>query len=205
MLKKFIIACVRMMKINLIIKHANETENISRCNKQVVNNGARFYGEAKVDNFSKDPFNIVIGEGTNIRGELCVFKYGGKIVIGNNVYIGELSKIRSGENILIGNNVLISHNVNITDTNAHEIDHMERAEGYVSLIKNGHTPTKGSIQTAPVIINDYVWINFNAVILKGVTIGRGAIIAAGAVVTKDVPPFTVVGGNPASVIKYLDK
>ncbi|NVO02172.1 MAG: hypothetical protein HXX09_05670 [Bacteroidetes bacterium] len=69
--------------------------------------------------------------------------------------------------------------------------------------KAGIRKEKENIITAPIIINDFVWINFNAIILKGVTIGEGAIIAAGAVVTKDVPPFTLVGGNPARVIKQL--
>jgi acetyltransferase-like isoleucine patch superfamily enzyme len=205
MLKKIIVSIVRFTRIHLLIKYANDAENQGECNRKVINKGGRFHAEAKVDNFSNDPNNIIVGNGTHIRGELCVFKYGGKITIGDNVYIGEISKIRSGENICIGDNVLISHNVNIVDTNAHEIDHLERAEGYINLIKHGHTPVKGSVQTAPVVINDYVWINFNAVILKGVTIGKGAVVAAGAVVTKDVPPFAMVGGNPARVIKYLNE
>ncbi len=204
MLKKFIINAIRFTKIHLFIKDAIDKDNAIDCNKNVINNGSKFYPEAKVNNFSKNPNNIVLGEGTNIRGELCVFKFGGKITIGNNVYVGELSKIRSAESIFIGDNVLISHNVNIVDTTAHEINHLERAEGYINSIKYGHPSTKGSVQTAPIVINDYVWINFNATILKGVTIGEGAIIAAGAVVTKDVLPFTMVGGNPAKQIKHLN-
>lgn len=53
----------------------------------------------------------------------------------------------------------------------------------------------------PVIINDNVWIGMNAIILPGVTIGKGAVIAAGSVVTKDVPPYSLVGGNPAKIIR----
>ena len=59
------------------------------------------------------------------------------------------------------------------------------------------------IQSAPVVIEDQVRIGFNVAILKGVTIGKGAIIEAGSVVTKDVEPFTVVAGNPAKIIKRL--
>ena len=62
---------------------------------------------------------------------------------------------------------------------------------------------RGNIITAKIVINDYAWINFNSIILKGVTIGEGAIVAAGAVVTQDVPPFTLVAGNPAKVVKKL--
>ena len=57
------------------------------------------------------------------------------------------------------------------------------------------------VKIAPVDIEDDVWIGFNAIILKGVTIGRGAVVAAGSVVTKNVAPFTVVGGNPARLIR----
>jgi acetyltransferase-like isoleucine patch superfamily enzyme len=81
---------------------------------------------------------------------------------------------------------------------------LERADRYIELITKGYPTDKASIQTAPIIIEDYAWISFNATILKGVTVGKGAIVAAGAVVTKDVPPFTLVAGNPAVVIKTLD-
>ena len=58
------------------------------------------------------------------------------------------------------------------------------------------------VENAQIIIQDNVWIGFNSIVLKGVTIGEGAVVAAGSVVTKDVPPFAVVGGNPAKIIKY---
>jgi acetyltransferase-like isoleucine patch superfamily enzyme len=160
---------------------------------------------AKIFNLANSPEKIVIGENTVIDGELLVFRYGGNIIIGNNCYIGINSRIWSGDEIIIGNDVLISHNVNIMDTNSHEIDYIERAESYKKLLKEGRHPLeKGSILTAPIKIEDNVWINFNAIILKGVTIGKGAIIAAGSIVTKDVPEFSMVAGNPAKVIKKLN-
>ena len=61
------------------------------------------------------------------------------------------------------------------------------------------------VKIAPVRIGDKAWIGFNAIILKGVTVGEGAIVAAGAVVTKDVPPYTIVAGNPARVIRTLSE
>jgi acetyltransferase-like isoleucine patch superfamily enzyme len=64
------------------------------------------------------------------------------------------------------------------------------------------TPTQ--VISAPVVIEDDAWIGFKAIILKGVSVGRGAIVASGAVVTKDVEPWTVVAGNPAQVIKILE-
>jgi acetyltransferase-like isoleucine patch superfamily enzyme len=93
--------------------------------------------------------------------------------------------------------------VNIIDSDSHEIDHLERAKGFSDLIQNGHARVKGSIKTAPIVIGDYAWISYNASILKGVTIGKGAIVAAGSVVTKDVADFTVVAGNPAVFVKAI--
>ena len=99
--------------------------------------------------------------------------------------------------------MLISHNVNIIDTNSHELDAVERSERYKSLLLDGPWTTKGSIMSDPIEIHDYAWISFGAVILKGVIIGEGAIVAAGAVVVNDVPPYSVVVGNPARVVKKL--
>ncbi len=60
------------------------------------------------------------------------------------------------------------------------------------------------VAMAPVRIEDKVWIGFNAIVLKGVTVGTGSVVAAGAIVTRDVPPWTVVAGAPARVVKELE-
>lgn len=176
-----------------------------RRNSELVQRGegTNFYEESTVFNYQNNPQKIRIGKNSHIRGELLLFNYGGEIIIGNNVFIGAGSKIWSGEQITIGDSVLISHNVNISDTTAHEPDYLERATGFRDLINKGHPNEKGSIQTIPIHIGDYAWINFNSIILKGVTIGKGAIVAAGSVVTRDVPDFVLVAGNPAAVVKQL--
>jgi maltose O-acetyltransferase len=132
-----------------------------------------------------------------------VFPFGGKIQIGSNSYIGEGTRIWSAENIFIGNDVLISHNCNIIDTDSHEINYIERAERVKSIVATGHPSQKGTVQTAPIYISDHAWLSYNVSILKGVKIGKGAIVAAGSVVTKDVADFTVVAGNPAVFIKNI--
>jgi acetyltransferase-like isoleucine patch superfamily enzyme len=167
--------------------------------------GTYFKMNASIGNFPRDRKKIKIGINSVIEGKLVVFNYGGEIIIGDNVYVGLNSNIWSGEKVIIGNDILISHNVNIIDTNSHEIDHIERAERFKNLIKYGHPKDKASIITSSIKIEDYVWISFGATVLKGVTIGKGAIIAANAVVTKDVPPFTLVAGNPARIVKQLEK
>lgn len=207
MRKMFTKIIIKLIDLSFLEKKLFEKKKlrlVDACEKQVtLGRGSKFYPEARVYNLQSKE-NIIIGEGTHIRGQLLVFKFGGHISIGNDCYIGEGTRIWSGESLTIGNNVLVSHNVNIVDTNSHEIDFKERAERYKELIKNGHWNDKGSIITSPVIIKDNAWISFGAIILRGVTIGEGAIVAAGSVVTKDVNDFEVVAGNPAKVIKKLD-
>ena len=202
---KIIIKLIDISFLEKILFEKKELRLADACEKQVtLGRGSQFYAESRVDNLqSKEDF-IIIGERTHIRGQLLVFKHSGHISIGNDCYIGEGTRIWSGESLTIGNNVLISHNVNIIDTNSHEIDFRERAERYKDLIKNGHWNDKGSIITSPIVIKDNAWISFNVTILKGVTIGKGAIVAAGSVVTKDIHDFEVVAGNPAKVIKKLN-
>jgi len=186
-----------------IIKQ-HESDLMSLNQKQVTGNNFTFYPETIISNMQNNPSNIRIGLNTHVRGTLLIFKYGGKITIGSNCYIGDGSRIWSGENIYIGNNVLIAHNVNIVDTQAHEINADERCQRYFELISKGPWENKGSIATKSIVIKDKAWISFNAVILKGVTIGEGAIVAAGSVVTKNVEPYTMVAGNPAVFIKKIN-
>ena len=171
--------------------------------KVTSDSNVMFYSTTKIFNYQNDRTRIFIGSDSHIRGEILVFGYGGNISVGERCFIGENSRVWSSVNILIGNDVLISHNVNIVDTNSHEIDHIDRAESFVHLIKSGHPKKNDNIISSPIVIGNHVWISFNSIILRGVTIGNGAIIAAGSVVTKDVEPFTMVGGNPAKLIKYL--
>ena len=116
-----------------------------------------------------------------------------KISIGNDVYIGPYAIFSSIKGITIGNKVTIGPRVTIMAGN-----HNFKVVG--SYIFDNHE--KNEEDDLPVTICDDTWIGCNAIILKGVTIGRGAIVGAGAVVTKDVPPYAIVGGNPAKIIRY---
>ena len=163
---------------------------------------AKIHSEATIVNF-QDPTKIKIGSYTNIRGELCVYPYGDGIEIGDGCYVGKNTVIRAANSVKIGNHVLIAHNVTIIDTDSHEIDSRERALSYIKMLTEGHAKEPGNVLNAAITIKDYTWISFNVSILKGVTIGEGAIIGAGSVVTHDVPDYCLACGNPARVIKSL--
>jgi acetyltransferase-like isoleucine patch superfamily enzyme len=148
---------------------------------------------------------IEIGENTLIAGEVMTFKHGGRVKVGSYCYIGERSKIWSLDQIQIGDRVFISHNVNIHDTNSHPIDAKARHEHFKQILAVGYPSDSIGIYSSPIFIEDDVWIGFNSTILKGVTIGKGSIIGASSVVTKDVPPNTIVAGNPAIIIRKINE
>jgi acetyltransferase-like isoleucine patch superfamily enzyme len=171
-----------------------------------MGNDVKLLPEAKIENFAGDPNLITIGSGSVIRGQLVAFPHGGKISIGSDCYLGDNSRIWSGESVLIGNRVFMSHDVNIHDTNSHSIDPHLRYQHFLAIMSTGHPHENNvDIVSQAVVIEDDVWIGFNSAILKGVTIGRGAIIAAGSIVTKDVPPFSIVAGNPAKIVKKIEE
>lgn len=120
--------------------------------------------------------------------------YSPEITIGDNCRIGAFSHITAINKIQIGDNLLTGKDILITD-NSHGTTTREMLE-----ISPNMRPLESK---GPVIIGDNVWIGEKASIMPGVTVGRGAIIAANAVVTRDVPPYCVVGGNPARIIKQM--
>lgn len=134
----------------------------------------------------------------------------GDVRVGNNVHIGGATFI-SRSSIFVGNDVTMAWDIMIYDHNSHSLLWDERKNdnhnSYQSYIRhNGNSVINKDwsvVQTASIRIEDKVWIGFGVTILKGVTIGEGAIIGAKSVVTKDVEPWTVVAGNPARVVKRL--
>lgn len=105
-----------------------------------------------------------------------------KISIGDRTYIGDRTEIHAGAHVSIGNDTVIAWDVCIMDRDYHKLN--ADMEVY-----------------KPVTIGNHVWIGCHSIILKGITVGDGAVVAAGSVVTHDVPPGALVGGNPARIIK----
>lgn len=170
----------------------------------LVSNGVLIYPSASIDNIKRDKKLIKVGSNSHILGQLLVFAHGGEIKIGDDCYIGEHARIWSAKKIHIGNRVLISHNVNIFDSLTHPVSATERHKHFLAIVNIGH-PKQVDLNERPVFIHDDVWIGAMSIILKGVTIGEGSIVGAGSVVTKDVPPWTIVAGNPATIIRHLER
>jgi len=141
----------------------------------------------------------------------CIFETDqGEIAFGDRVYIGD-STIISRNKVTFGNDILVAWGVMFYDHDSHSIDYRERQKDIMQVHRD-FINAKGQylknkdwsvVKSAPIEIKDNAWIGMDALILKGVTVGEGAIVAARSVVTKDVPPFTVVAGNPAKVVKNL--
>ena len=138
---------------------------------------------------------LIAGRGLHV-GKNTLLWAPEKLVIGNNVYIGKNVNIEC--NAEIGDLVLIANNVALVGRHDHDF----RAVGYPVRF----APWVGSSRhispwrQEKVVIEQDVWIGYGAIVLTGVRIGRGAIIAAGAVVTKDVEPYAIVSGVPAVAI-----
>ncbi len=150
--------------------------------------------------FGPLPSRVAIGEGSIVAARLCADRPDCEIVIGQRTYIGR-STIVCAESVTIGDDVLISWGCEIIDHDSHALLWKDRA----SDVSDWHAGRKdwSKVRCAPVVIGNRAWIGCNALVLKGVRIGDGAVVAAGTVVTRDVPANSLVGGNPARVIREL--
>ena len=136
-------------------------------------------------------------------GRYCRIEVNGKfegkrLILGNDINIGDNVRISCSDKVIIGNNVLMGSKVLIID-NAHgKYSGEEQSNPLVE-------PNKRKIYTNPIIIEDNVWIGEGAIIQQGCHIGKGSIIAANSVVTKNVSAMSIVGGQPAKVLKKWDE
>jgi acetyltransferase-like isoleucine patch superfamily enzyme len=143
---------------------------------------------------------LAVGDGSIISSKIYFERPEASVCIGHSTFVGA-SKIIAAEKVEIGNNVLVSWDVTIVDHDSHSLDWIERKED----VRNWYLGKKiwNHVAIRPVKICDKAWIGFGATILKGVTVGEGAVVGAGSVVRSDVEPYTVVVGNPASVVRRL--
>lgn len=199
----FLIDIYRKYKLNKIISSLRCIEDINK--EAIILPSARF--DIRKQSEKK---RIHIGKDSMIGCSFIFESDQGNIRIGERTYIGGGTTLISRSSIEIGNDVTMAWGIYVYDHNSHSLDWRERAN---DISQQNDDYRKGRnfidnknwdvVKTAPIKICDKAWIGFNAIILKGVTIGEGAIVAAGSVVTKDVPAWSVVAGNPATVVKWL--
>lgn len=172
-------------------RKARATDWMQRYNSLPYSERFKRYGMIR-ELFGSVGTNVSVGDGT-------IIGFGDNIHIGNNVSINYHCILNDCNSIVIGNDVLIAPGVQI-NTASHPTELSER-------LTPNWNPASGEYRwrtfAKPIIIGDGCWIGANATIIGGVTIGEGAVVAAGAVVTNDVEPYTMVGGVPAKVIKEL--
>jgi acetyltransferase-like isoleucine patch superfamily enzyme len=133
---------------------------------------------------------VVLGEGVGLNGtvvpiELVTYT-SGCIAIGNHSFINYGSSIAARASVKIGSYCHLGHYTLVIDNHQHDV------------VRHTELP-----RSDPVIIEDHVWIGSKAVVLPGVRIGSRAVIGAGSIVTKDIPPRCVAAGNPARVLRHL--
>lgn len=143
---------------------------------------------------------LIFGDDCIIRSRISFDSPDGTIIIGNRCFIGA-SLLVCHSNISIGDDVMISWGVTIVDHDSHSLNWFERQSDVINWFRGTKDWTVVSVK--PVSVQDRAWIGFGASILKGVTIGEGAVVAARSVVTKDVPPYSLVAGNPARIVRTL--
>lgn len=185
---------------------------LRKYSRQVVIAGStRLEGSFGVDFLAapQDRRYVRIGERGMINMKIIFESSQGAVEIGDRVYLGGGS-IMCREKVTIGNDVTMAWGVSIYDHNSNSLDWRQRAKVVRHFYENYGKPgcyeelDWSGVASAPIMIEDKVWIGFDAVILKGVRIGEGAVVGARAVVTADVEPYTVVAGNPARLIKRIE-
>ncbi len=152
---------------------------------------------------------LKIGDDTMLECQVSFESGEGEVVIGDRVYIGQ-SKLICRTRIEFENDIFVAWGCYFYDHDSHSLDYRDRQKDLRQQV-NDYRSGKYFIEnkdwdcvnTKPIKICSNAWIGMHAIILKGVTIGEGAIVGAGSVVTRDVAPWTVVAGNPAKVVKSL--
>jgi len=152
-----------------------------------------------------------IGTNCTLSAKIIFESTTGSVVIGERCYIGPGSTIICRSRIQIGNDVTLAWGITLYDHDSHSLDWKQRAKVVAHFHRYYGRPSCfdtldwAGVKTAPIVIADRAWLGFDVIVLKGVTIGEGAIVGARSVVTRDVEPYTVVAGNPARIIRRVSE
>lgn len=164
----------------------------------------------KVSGKGSGQVRIKIGNDSMIGCNIIFESFSGEITIGDRVFIGN-SNLICRTKIEFENDIFVAWGTYFYDHDSHSLDYRERQKDIQQQIRDYREGRDfitnkdwSVVNSKPIHICSNAWIGINCIILKGVTIGEGAIVAAGSVVTKDVPAWTVFAGNPAKVVKELE-
>ncbi len=144
---------------------------------------------------------VTIGSGSIVHARILFDRDDASVTIGDRCFVGD-SLFVVAERLTVADDVVMSWGVTIVDHDSHALDWTRRANDVVAWGLG--EKDWSDVTIAPVTIERRAWIGFGASILKGVIIGEGAIVAANSVVTRDVAAWTLVGGNPARLIRQLE-
>lgn len=175
-------------------RKALDTEDIHLFMDEMSNEARRITFRLNASYHTPDEVRALLSElfGKPVPPSLRVFPpfytdFGKNIEVGNNVFINACCHFQDHGGVTLGDGCQIGHNV------------------VFATLNHGLAPEhRHTTYPAPIVLGKNVWVGSNSTILQGVTVGDNAVVAAGAVVTKDVPANTIVGGIPAKVIKYID-
>ncbi len=190
-------------------RHVRRLAFVSVGRDSLLLNSARFDFRLGSDSFTG---HIKIGERSLIGGSFVFESNQGDISVGSDTFINGDTRMICRESIVIGSHVTIAWGCTIYDHNSHSLDWKERANDIAqqradlnsgrNFVQNKNWNT---VKARGIVIEDKVWIGFGVTILNGVRIGEGAIVGACSVVRNDVPPWTVVCGNPAVYVKDISR
>ena len=150
---------------------------------------------------------VCIGRDCAIRG-IIRCEGAGEAVLGDEVYVGDGVIVSVRARVEIGDGALLAHGAQVFDNDTHPLDAETRARHFRAILKTGPKgvrPDDFEIPAAPVRIGPRCWLGFSSAVMKGVTLGEDAIVAAGAMVVADVPARSTVAGNPARIVKSADR
>ncbi|MCX2432361.1 acyltransferase [Pedobacter sp. GR22-10] len=152
---------------------------------------------------------VTIGQGSILNCEIIFETEQGNVQVGNNSYIGNTTII-CRSNVVFEDNIFVAWGGYFYDHDSHSLDYKERRKDIATQLHDYRAGRNfienknwNVVNSKPIRICSDAWIGMNCIILKGVTIGEGAIVGAGSIVTKDVEPWTIVGGNPARKLKDI--
>lgn len=168
------------------------------CHSNYYKNSRKQLLNVKINNHTNDKSKIQFGDFCNVSCQITLNKKG-SIKVGNYVFIN-YAKFRIDYDLIIGDNCMIGPNVTLWDTDNHPISVGKRHQQTLDFAMNFPLTRSYEANGDSITIGSDVWIGMDALILGGVKIGDGAIIAARSVVTRDVEPYTIVAGSPAKKV-----